>query len=137
MNMSDKEVVSIKNMSIDVTVKDKDTNEIFDARIIYDINDKKDSTVELENDKINLNFYCKNTNVVYHPQFSKIRNVLDKYEEKIIYPSGDTGDFIDELTLALYEEINIYWLARGLKALSDPEVPDNMRRAILNQLRGN
>lgn len=136
--MNDKEVISIKNISIDITTRDKDTDEIFDARIIYDINDKKDSTVELENDKINLNFYCKNTNVVYHPQFSKIRNVLDKYDGK--YPwikMYSPEDFINELTLALYEESNVYWLSRGLKVLSDKEVPDNMKRAILNQLGDN
>lgn len=136
--MSDKEVISIKNISIDITTRDKDTDEIFDARIIYDINDKKDSIVESENDKINLNFYCKNTNVVYYPQFSKIRNVLDKYDGK--YPGikmYSPKDFINELTLALYEESNVYWLSRGLKVLSDKEVPDNMKRAILNQLGDN
>ena len=75
--------------------------------------------------------------------FPKIRLALDHlaialHNERNTLLHGYSSDrAMNELILALYEEVNVYWLSRGLKTLSDPDVPDNMKRAILKELEEN
>lgn len=75
--------------------------------------------------------------------FPKIRLALDHlaialYNERNALMLGNSSNkAMNELMLALYEEVNVYWLSRGLKTLSDPDVPDNMKRAILKELEEN
>ena len=72
--------------------------------------------------------------------FSKIKRVLDDYEEIFkksysINTIPNDQEFIEQLTLASYDEVNVYWLSRGLKVLSDEDVPIEMRRSIIKNLR--
>lgn len=75
--------------------------------------------------------------------FPKIRLALDHLaialhnERNTLLPEYNSNEAMNELMLALYEEVNVYWLSRGLKVLSDPDVPDNMKRAILKELEEN
>ena len=68
--------------------------------------------------------------------FENIRRVLDETEEKIANSNITEKDIFDKkLTLALYEDINPYWIARALVALTDTNIPDFMRRAMYDDLK--
>lgn len=67
--------------------------------------------------------------------FEKTRLCLDKIEESGLINWMHDKELFNSFVVALYDEMNIYWLTRALKTLSDEDVPSEFRLAILKDLR--
>lgn len=66
-------------------------------------------------------------------KFKKIRKVLDKYDERDSFICN--YNFFNELIIALYDEVNIYYISRALKMLCDEDIPDDAKNVYLKFLR--
>lgn len=77
--------------------------------------------------------------------FDKIRKVLDDIEKydadckrwnlRFDPRNGIPNSLEDKLVLAMYDELNIYYIGRKLKALSDMDIPGEYKSAMLDYLR--